>query len=320
MSPVDDRTFTKSPELLLRGSSRFDVFQSGTAVGVARLSRGLYSPFPVICSQDGGELSLVWGFHALREAGTAGYHEPVLCRCIADDVPSALQIALEFEQRGGSYTTAEQYAVWSLLRAARATGAADTNNTNDAAQSSIARQLGLSWPTYRAHMARLDAVPPPARAAVLSERVDLKTAERCAELPPACFERLSLPSHSAAHLSFSKTRQVLTLLREICLRDNLGPVACSELHEQALMAADRTDPVEFLRRRRFPGLVALEERFEELRRATTAAGGVELSAPPYFEGDAFEVRFSFSSQAELARRRAVLKLIEDRFHEFSELL
>ncbi len=310
MSRLSNSVFSVSPAALLSGASTFDIFHrtSGVCVGTERLRRGLYAPFPVIGHPGQGAVTLVWGFAAVREAAAAGL-ETLNCIGIPDSHASALEIALEFEQRPGEFSPAEQYALWRLLKAAEPV-ASDV-------VTRIGSLLGSSGAAFQARMRRFESLPNAVRQAVLNESIDLKTAERCRALPEECLLRLSEPSYRDAGLSFSNTRQLLTLLREIWLRDGLAPADCLMLLDGAL--AD-SDPVAYLRRRRYPELVKREQRFEELRRETTAGSGVELSAPPYFEGDSFELRCRFSSRAELIRRRDALLEIEDRFDEFLELL
>lgn len=316
-STLNNHVFPVAPEVLLAGEKRFNIFRqaSGARLGLERLRHGLYAPFPVVGQPGDGELTLVWGFHTIRAAADAGLHA-LNCICIPDDVVSALEIALEFEQRPGAYTPAEQYAVWQLLKAATASGPAPAPVNKDAA-ARIGPLLGSNGEAFLALMGRYDSLPAAALEAVLNETLDIKTAERCSALPAACLLRLSDVDYRAAGLSFSRTRQVFSLLREISLRDELSPADCLKLLNAALA---NSDPIAHLRRQRYPGLVGLEQRFEDLRRETTAGSGVELSAPPYFEGESFELRFRFATRAELARRREAVHQIEERFDEFLELL
>ncbi|TVR87336.1 MAG: hypothetical protein EA428_13270 [Spirochaetaceae bacterium] len=310
MSRLNNSVFVVSPAALLSGATTFDIFRraGGVCVGTERLRLGLYAPFPVIGHPGQGPVTLVWGFAAVREAAAAGL-ETLNCVGIPDNHAAALEIALEFEQRPGDFSPAEQYALWRLLK--------DAEPIAGDVVARIGSLLGSSADAFRARMLRFEALPNAAREAVLNETIDLKTAERCRALPEECLRWLSDPQYLEAGLSFSSTRQLLSLLREIWLRDGLAPDDCLKLLEGAV--AD-SEPVAYLRRRRYPELVKREQRFEELRRETTAGSGVELSAPPYFEGDSFELRFRFSSRAELTRRREALHHIEDRFDEFLELL
>ncbi|MCA1753291.1 MAG: hypothetical protein LC641_01050 [Spirochaeta sp.] len=315
---MNNPAFSVAPVILTAGEPTFDIFpdSGGAGIGRERLLRGLYAPFPVIRHASHAhrhasheQLTLVWGFSAVREAEAAGL-AAVSCIEVPNDIVSALEIALEFERRPGGYTPAEQYAMWRLM----------TGSSEPVAKDRLARVgslLGSSGQAFQALMRRFDALPDAVREAVLGETLDIKTAERCRDLPAACIAALSGPDYRAAGLSFSRTRQLLSLLREIWLRDNLSPAACRTLMDSAVADAD---PVAYLRRQRYPELVNLEQRFASLRRETTAGSGVELTAPPYFEGDSFELRFQFSSRAELSRRRVALQYIEDRFDEFLELL
>ncbi len=314
-SNLNNRVFPVAPGALLEGETRFDIFRAGpgAVLGTQRLRNELYAPFPVMGRPGQEPLTLVWGFAAVREAASLGL-ETLNCISIPGDVVSGLEIALEFEQRPGAFTPAEQYAVWRLLKASAGTGHSPVSKELTARIGSL---IGGSGEAFLALMGRYDSLPDAARMAVLNETIDLKTAERCSTLPPACLLRLSDAGYSEAGLSFSRTRQLLSMLREIWLRDGLAPDDCLNLLDAAVADAD---PVAYLRRRRYPELVGLEQRFEALRRETTAGSGVELSAPPYFEGDSFELRFRFSTRAELTRRREALSHIEERFDEFLELL
>ena len=58
---------------------------------------------------------------------------------------------------------------------------------------------------------------------------------------------------------------------------------------------------ESLRRLRFPSLTEYEQRYEELKGALKIPPQIHFQAPPFFEGDRIDVRFSFADSGEMLK-------------------
>jgi hypothetical protein len=199
-----------------------------------------------------------------------------------------------------------------------------------------------------AKVERFQALPQLLRNELDAGRVDLRTVEQLAEY--AADEAANAVARTGG-LSFSRRRQLLrvaveTLRRERRQADDAGgsgkvdpsvaggsaaasppdgggsPVAGGspsllELIDEAL---SQPDPVAALSRRRYPSLTELSDRLERIRSETIEKSGVELSEPPYFEGERYSVSFTFAGSEELDRRIAALERLKSRTRELQDLL
>jgi hypothetical protein len=168
---------------------------------------------------------------------------------------------------------------------------------------------------------RFAALPAALQGALQEALIDLRTAESLAHYAsgdPGTLQRILDATRS---ISFSRRRQVLRLALENARRETpdaggLGDRVAELVHE----AAAASDPVDALTRRRYPKLTALSDRFESIRTEALDGTGVRLTPPPYFEGDRFEVAFSFATAEELARKLAALDTLKARTGELQDLL
>jgi ParB family chromosome partitioning protein len=144
----------------------------------------------------------------------------------------------------------------------------------------------------------------------------------CAELL-AGFPREELPGLEPLFNSLSWSRgnavNLLTWLRETCLRDEIGAGAlledCGmrEILESGLSPKDVMTRIAFeVRRRRFPRLSALERDFAEAARKTSAGTRWRMVQPDQFESGAVDMTVRVKSPAELRAAAAELTIIAAR--------
>jgi len=120
---------------------------------------------------------------------------------------------------------------------------------------------------------------------------------------------------SELKLGENTLKEVLTLLREISLRDGLK---VRELVKGEIegIASDTTNSrvhrTNRVRRRlqemRYPRLMGLEKAFHEKRKGLGLSPGISLHPPPYFEGDTLRVEFRFGNVGEF--KAIISKLTE----------
>ena len=305
-----------TPHDLLSLSDVLDLFTGPNAhLPDALVEDGLIPPIPL---SAGSNPVLVWGWPIVRQAAELGVAEletRTFCLSAAD----ALILALQLEGRTSTYSWAEQAAVVNYL---------ETSPHGDSAgeSSTIARAAGTEtgaadWPVF-SRLVRGDGalveligryrkLEPALRALVNDEFIALKTAERIRRVPG---EFLSLHRRGLGLLSFSARRQFLELLAELMIQapGRTGTEACAtaKVCTRASAALDEPDPVAALRRQRYPTLTHLEEQFCGIRRESLHGTGVDLTAPPYFEGDSFSVSFTFRNCAELVERTRALERLK----------
>lgn len=112
---------------------------------------------------------------------------------------------------------------------------------------------------------------------------------------------------SLLKMSLNKQREVVTLVKEVALREDISITQVLEntdikkilTHE----AFDNNQKVRkirvYLKQRRFPALTAAEKAFELHKRKLTLGNGIKLLGPAHFEGTTYKLQLSFKSRAEL---------------------
>ena len=174
-----------------------------------------------------------------------------------------------------------------------------------------------------AKLARYRALPEQLGADLDAGRVDLRTAE---QLAAHAADQACDAVARAERLSFSKRRQLLRLAVETLRREQQRPrqsrgsssvLSLVDLIDDAMA---HPDPVSAISKRRYPSFTELSDRLDAIRVETIEKSGVELSEPPYFEGERYTVQFSFANGEELERRIAALERLKSRTRELQDLL
>jgi ParB family chromosome partitioning protein len=158
------------------------------------------------------------------------------------------------------------------------------------------------------------------RRYIVKEEVSLANAAQVLEFPREDQEAIGR-LFSELKLGENTLKEVLTLFREISLRDGLttGELIQREIGEIASdkgsSKVHRTLRVrERLREMRYPRLTEMEKAFREKRRRLGLSPKVSLQPPPYFEGDALRIEFRFRDLDELrdilSRLNAALEMKE----------
>ena len=126
-------------------------------------------------------------------------------------------------------------------------------------------------------------------------------------------------------LGKNKQRQFFAILDELrALQKQAGPVvnakglqriwqecgAADIERNETLSPAERFNrSFEALRRLRFPHLTGHEMRYKELKAALKISPRIHFEAPPYFEGDRFQVSFSVGDPDELSKMAKTLEVM-----------
>jgi hypothetical protein len=286
------------PNDLLRLRRDLDIFTYAQTPDDDMLRRSLHPPIVIGPSASGRRI--VWGWHIVRAAMSLGISE-LPTKALETGAREQLSTALALEARPGAFALSEQDAI---LRFAE---------EQEVPVGEIA-QLVTGDGSFQSAARRYRSLCDAGRDLVDAEVVDLKTALRLTEPTTRC---LFAFRHDLAEYSVSNRRIIATLVDELSRRDRLSRDACESLLEEALASPD---PRGYLQSRRYPSLTAVESRFERVRRDALSGTGVELHHPPYFEGDAFEVRFQFRSARELTDRAKAVFNLEAECDELFDLL
>ncbi|MFP4563116.1 MAG: hypothetical protein ACLFRY_07370 [Spirochaetia bacterium] len=285
----------------------FDVFSAPSMAGDGDASEdgydrellglGLYPPLPVM-----GEY-LVWGFRILESLKAAGDAAVRTVR-LPDDPAEAITAALKLEGRKDGYSWEEKAGISDLV---------DRFGLSEPEKRRIER-LVQTRGSFLAALNQYRHLPTELKSLVEEGAVDLKTARTVRDLPTEVISRLK---RLAAGLSFSRRRELFLLFNEIVFRDAPEEAEISEFLSRVEEAAD---PVETVRRARFPELDALEESFAVFKERFLGGSGIELRAPKNFEGSRFSVSFSFETDRQLDRILDTLETLRGNTDELYRLL
>jgi hypothetical protein len=317
---------------------------AGAAVSCRRLAHGLYPPVALWAptgaggaehaeegagSGAGGDAAgttVLWGWGLIRQAQGCGL-DRIAAREVVCEPREAVLLMLELE-RGGRQ---EEFSWCELAAVVEVCGSIGVEVDPEISRAAAGDGALV------AKVERFRALPVGLRDAVDGGRVDLRTAEQLAGY--AADEAVEAVARSGG-LSFSKRRQLLRVAVETLRRERRqpedargprevnpsapggspeagGPPSLLELIDEAL---SQPDPVAALSRRRYPSLTELSDRLERIRSETIEKSGVELSAPPHFEGERYTVSFAFAGSDELDRRIAALQRLNSRTRELQDLL
>ena len=177
-----------------------------------------------------------------------------------------------------------------------------------------AAMLGLTThPGVTSKLKTLCRLPAEVQAAVIDGALSFPMACELGCLEPdlsVAFAELFLKLNTG----LNKQREILTLVSEIALREQTDPreVLCDPALARMLEMeeVDRNQQTRqirrLLRRRRFPSLVAAEDRFQELRQRLKLGQNLQLTPPRDFEGTRFALTLSFQSLTEIESLRGKL--------------
>ena len=121
-------------------------------------------------------------------------------------------------------------------------------------------------------------------------------------------------------LSINKQREIVTLIKEIALREDIPMAEILEgLHLKRILNDEDIDKNQktrkirsYLKQRRFPAITRAELAFEEHRENLKLGAGIKLIPPDNFESPAYIFKFSFKDLNELKNLKKIFdSLIEN---------
>lgn len=144
------------------------------------------------------------------------------------------------------------------------------------------------------------------KALIASEALPRKTARLFLVFTPD-EQRTLADFFSAFRLGRNKIRELLVWIDEICRRDEIDLPQLIERAAISDLRADENTPLpqragearDRIRRLRYPTLSTHEARFQELSRSLKLPPYINLTPPPFFEGDRLDMRFQFKNRQQL---------------------
>jgi len=281
----------------LKGPLKF-LHSSHNIYDESLMEKGIYPPLPIYAD------SLIWGYSIIRTAEKEGIEELLCVQVPVDNPVEQLKIALKLENRCGNYSWAEKVKILQYL------------NSLDASREAfhISRYIENNNDSSWIKKAKIyQSLPENLKTLAENGHIDFKTASLVKELDDSIF--LYLEENS--YFSFTETRLFLTYFFEIIKRDNVDTAGTKELFHSLLSS---NNPLEELKKIRFPGLTQMEKKYNTLHKKYIAKEGFRMTHPSYFEGDSFSISFSFNSSENFKKKIKKLKNIQDHIDEFFSLL
>lgn len=191
---------------------------------------------------------------------------------------------------------------------------------DDESLSRASTSLGLNDDTSLiTRIKKLCRYPLPIQNGILCNTISLAMAGELGELEPetgVAFANL----FSDLKLSLNKQREIITLVKEIALRERVSilDVIHAEPFNKLVKNddADRTQKTRdirfYLKQRRFPAITRAEETFQSGLKKLKLGKGAKLIHPENFEGTDYILNLYFTNLEELKERKATLdRLIRD---------
>ncbi len=281
----------------------FDLFTGSKPIKNELLELGLLPPLPVAGNE------LVWGFNLLCSAAKRGYSRLPVVRITRKPLIELLRVAITIEDRAGNFTWGEMEKIYNLLV---------EKGTSELINSLSPLLLGHEDSRLFTRVKQFSSLKTQLKVLVDEKLIDLKTALQCNNWQAALIEDIGTLLRSGENpLSFSKRRIILNQLLEVSVKQGIPEEKILSLVRNTLNSAD---PLQTAQALRFPGLTAMEARFLELKGKLLTGTGIKLTPPSFFEGESFNISFSFSSKKALEKKINYLKTFAEKTDELFELL
>ena len=291
-------------EKLLNSSPVFDFFtiihdKNKNNEIIELVKKELY-PLPVIDDE-----LVIWGFHIINAAEKTGVKK-LLCRNINSQKASKeekLLIALQCENRCNNYSWDEKEKIYLFIN--KELGGKAGNSV-----LSLIQQEGL----FINSVSLYNSLPVILKNFIKNDIIDLKTAKNCINIPENGWHLLE---PYLLTLSFSNRRIILTNISEIIKKRALSG-EMSFLFVKEILKEE--SPLDAVIKTRYPDFSSCTEKFNQFNSIVLKDSGIKLKHPPYFEGNSYNVEFSFGSKKHLEKIIKRLLDLKEKCDEIFELL
>jgi ParB family chromosome partitioning protein len=183
-------------------------------------------------------------------------------------------------------------------------------------------RLGLSeHPSMIQKIQTVYDMPESLKNSVLSNTVALAMALELAALKMADTEGL-VSLFNALKLSLNKQREILTMVKEIAIRENLSiiqvleaPYLKSILENKNLDKNQKARKIRIqLKHRRFPAITTAEQNFQEHLEKLKLGKGMELIPPANFEGSTYTLKLVFNNMKDLINQKTAFDVFIENPH------
>lgn len=186
--------------------------------------------------------------------------------------------------------------------------------------SSLAKELpSLGLPENQAvtkKIKNLCHLSQPIQDSILSNTISLSMALELGKLTQDAGETFA-KIFNLLKLSLNKQREIITLIKEIALREDVSIMdVLEDGNLQAILTNEDLDRNQktrkiriYLNQRRFPAVTNAQKKFEKHLNELKLGSGTKLIPPEHFEGTTYTLKLSFKNLIELKDRKTTIDAI-----------
>ncbi|MBF0100401.1 MAG: hypothetical protein HQK77_05780 [Desulfobacterales bacterium] len=171
-------------------------------------------------------------------------------------------------------------------------------------------------PLYIEKLLRIDKLPLPVKQWVVQERISFNTAIALSELESELSIQLA-DLFAELMLSVNKQNELLTLIKEIAIRDGCTIQNVLEHGEMKTIMDnpdqnrnERTQSIRhYLKKRRFPEISKHIEAFDHILKTIKLSSKIKITPPEYFEGNTYMMQIQFRNWNELVNHKDTIERI-----------
>ena len=187
-----------------------------------------------------------------------------------------------------------------------------------------AYSLGLPWNVHFINrIKKLSFLPEFIQQCILNDTITMTIALKLNDLGADVGTRLA-KLFNDLKLSLNKQKEIITLAKEISLRESISfsdviesNIIIDVLTDSDLDRIQKTGKIRsYLKERRFPSITKANKEVKESIKKLNLKGGIKMTPPRNFEGNIFNLSFAFKNLNELKKQKQIL----DRILQSSELL
>jgi len=256
---------------------------------------------PVVVKKANSQLIVISGFRRVEACRKLGWHE-ILCRILPEDTPSVqcaeLAITDNIAQR--PLNIVEQARCLRLL-----------SDANISSNMSMEMTNSLGIPLNKNYASKLKTVLAATdliQHGIISGKLGLPIALLLSEFSNDDADAVA-SLFNRILMGLNKQREVLLYLKEIAARDDISVKHLIE--EDGIQSTLNNDNLDgnqksrqirsYLKKRRYPRLVRVEEQFHERVRDLGFGGAIQITPPANFEGSSCIMTIRFNSLHDLMR-------------------
>ena len=184
-----------------------------------------------------------------------------------------------------------------------------------------ALSLGLPWNShFIKRIKKLSFLPEFIQQCMLNNTITMTIALKLNDLEADAGTELA-KLFNDLKLSSSKQREIITLVKEISIREDIlfsdvlgSNIIIDMLTDPDMDRTQKTGKIRsYLKERRFPSITKANKEVEESIKKLNLGGGIKMTPPRDFEGETFNLSFDFKSLSELKKQKKSLGRILQNF-------